>query len=208
MILLNQFILLLNADFNMGTKDFNILDNIIAKWRLKQVVRYVENGDRVLDFGCGYQAYFLRHIKNTVTSGIGIDYDTENIKISNNIKLVKFRFIDKLPLADNFLDKIFLLAVIEHIPLTSEFPLLRELRRVLKKGGKIILTTPTPFGKKILEFLAFKLKIISAKEIRDHKKYFNYEDFRSIASRFNFKIVKYKTFQFGINSICVMEKDS
>lgn len=190
----------------MGTKDFNILDNIIAKLRLKKVVSYVENGDRVLDFGCGYQAYFLRHIKNIVSSGIGIDYDIENIKIGGNVKLVKLRFIDKLPLADNYFDKVFLLAVVEHIPLISEFPLLCELRRVLKKGGNIILTTPTPFGKKVLEFLAFKLKIISAKEIRDHKKYYNYSDFREIASKLNFKIVKYKTFQFGINSICVMEK--
>lgn len=192
----------------MGTKDFNILDNIIAKLRLKKVVSYVDNGDRVLDFGCGHQAYFLRHIKNIVSSGIGIDYDAENIKIGGNVKLVKLRFIDKLPLADNYFDKVFLLAVVEHIPLMSEFPLLRELRRILKKGGKIILTTPTPFGKKVLEFLAFKLKIISAKEIRDHKKYYNYSDLREIASKLNFKIVKYKTFQFGINSICVMEKNS
>lgn len=192
----------------MGTKDFNILDNIIAKLRLKKVVSYVDNGDRVLDFGCGYQAYFLRHIKNIVSSGIGIDYDIENIKIGGNVKLVKLRFIDRLPFADNYFDKVFLLAVVEHIPLMSEFPLLSELRRVLKKGGKIILTTPTPFGKKVLEFLAFKLKIISAKEIRDHKKYYNYSDFREISSKLNFKIVKYKTFQFGINSICVMEKNS
>ncbi len=190
----------------MGTKDFNLLDNIIAGWRLKQVIGYVKIGDKVLDFGCGYQAYFLRQIKNTVSAGIGIDYDIENIKIGSNINLVKLRFIDKLPIGDNFLNKVFLLAVIEHIPLISVLPLLYELRRVLKKGGKIILTTPTPFGKKILEFLAFKLKIISAKEIRDHKKYFNYEDFREIAGKLNFKIVKYKTFQFGINSICMLEK--
>lgn len=196
----------LNADFNMGTKDFNLLDNIIAKWRLKQVVRYVENGERILDFGCGYQAYFLRHIKNIVSSGIGIDYDIENIKIGSNIKLVKLRFIDKLPLAENFYDKVFLLAVIEHMPLTSVLPLFHELRRVLKKGGKIILTTPTPFGKKILEFLALKLKIISVKEVRDHKKYYNYEDFSEIAPKLNFKISEYRTFQFGINSICVLEK--
>lgn len=190
----------------MGTKDFNLLDNIIAKWRLKQVVRYVEKGEKILDFGCGYQAYFLRHIKNTVSSGIGIDYDIENIKIGSNIKLVKLRFIDKLPLAENFYDKIFLLAVIEHMPLISVLPLFYELRRVLKKGGKIILTTPTPFGKKILEFLALTLKIISAKEVLDHKKYYNYEDFSEIAPILNFKILKYRTFQFGINSICVMEK--
>lgn len=206
MILSKRFILLLSANFKMGTKDFNLLDNIIAGWRLKQVVGYVENGDRVLDFGCGYQAYFLRHIKHIVSTGIGIDYDIENIKIDGNVKLVKLRFIDKLPLADNLFDKVFLLAVIEHMPLISEFSLLRELRRVLKKGGRIILTTPTPFGKKVLEFLAFKLKIISVKEIRDHKKYYSYDDFREIAGKFNLKIVKYETFQLGVNSICVMEK--
>ena len=44
--------------------------------------------------------------------------------------------------------------------------------RVLKPGGILLLTTPSVFGKPVLEFLAF-VGLVSRQEIRDHKNYFN-----------------------------------
>ncbi len=189
----------------MGTKNFNFLDNIIAKLRLRKIIHYVNKDDVILDFGCGYQAYLLNSVKNLVKEGIGLDYDVENSQ-NDNIKLIKFNYINKLPFGTEYFDRVFMMAVLEHFYEGDAYNLLKEIYRVMKTGGKLILTTPTPFGQKILEFLSFQLHIISIKEISDHKKYYSRVDLTGIGEKNGFKLIEYKIFQFGINSIVVLEK--
>lgn len=190
----------------MGTKEFNILDKLIAWMRLGRVVAHISQGDIVLDFGCGHQAYLLSHIQNKITKGIGIDYDVETAKIAPHIETRKFLFKDAIPFTDKSFTMVTMLAVIEHVEIVKVPKLFRELARVLKPGGKIILTTPTPFGKVILEFLAFNLNIISKEEVGDHKKYYDKMDLDNLAKNYGLTIESYKTFQMGGNSICVMKK--
>ena len=64
-----------------------------------------------------------------------------------------------------------MLAVLEH--LEHPTPILREIRRVLTPSGKLVLTVPSKAAKPILEFLAFRLGIISRAEIADHKTYYD-----------------------------------
>lgn len=189
----------------MGTKNFNLLDNIIAKLRLRRIVHYANRNDVILDFGCGYQAYLLNTVKNLVKEGIGIDYDVEN-RQNDNIKLIKFNYTNKLPFETECFDKVFMMAVLEHFYDDDADNLFKEIYRVLKIGGRLILTTPTPFGQKILEFLSFKLHLISQKEISDHKKYYSRVDITVIGEKNGFKLIEYKIFQFGINSTIVLEK--
>lgn len=191
----------------MGTKEFNILDKLIFRLRFRKIVSYIEKNDIILDFGCGYQADALNYVKNKIKEGIGFDYDCETAQLAPNIRIQRFNFIDTLPLKSNSLHKVLFLAVLEHIEIEKVPNLLRECNRVLKPGGKIVLTTPTPAGKKILEFLAFTLGIISRKEITDHKKYYDYTDLKNLAESCGFNIQIYRTFQLGCNSICVMVKD-
>ena len=189
----------------MGTKEFNFIDIIISKLRLKKVLPFVKRGDSVLDFGCGYQASFLKEISHLVKKGIGVDYDVDETSIAHNIELKKLRFKSKLPLPDKSFDKVFMLAVIEHLALETGRRLFDEISRILKKGGSLILTTPTPKSQKILEFLAYRLKLISDREIADHKKYYSRNDFEVIAETAGLKLVTYETFQWGINSLVIFK---
>lgn len=192
----------------MGTKDFNLLDKFISWTRLGKVIGFVENGDRILDFGCGHQAYLLKHVVDRIKTGVGIDYDSKSHKIAPHIEVMNYHFKSDLPFNKATFDKIFMLASLEHLtPQTAE-RLFDEFSRILAKDGKIILTTPTPRGKIILEFMAFKLGIISADEVADHKKYYAKSDLEELADRHGYIITVYKTFQLGGNSICVMEKKS
>src|SRR3989344_4333341 len=126
----------------MGTKDFNFIDNIISKLRLRKVLPFVKQGDIVLDFGCGYHALFLNEISHIIKKGVGVDYDVDEISHTHNIELKKLRFINKLPFPDKSFDKVFMLAVIEHLSPESGKRLMSEISRILKKGGKLVLTTP------------------------------------------------------------------
>lgn len=190
----------------MDTKNFNLIDKIVAFVRLGQMLKYVKRDDRVLDFGCGTTSFLLNSVKSKITSGVGIDYDVNNKKESN-VEYIKFKFDKRLPFKDKIFDKVFLLAVLEHIDVKVIDSLFLEFRRVLKNGGKIVLTTPTPESKNILEFLAYRLKIISSKEIQDHKKYYDLKEIKSIAKRSKLILSEYKLFFFNLNSKVVLQKD-
>lgn len=190
----------------MGTKDFNILDEFIARWRLRQVRQRVRPDARLLDFGCGHQAFFLRSVSRKISRGVGLDYDAESEKIDPNIEIINSRFSGQLEFPDEFFDQVSLLAVLEHIPVDEVDVLFREFYRVLTPGGQVLLTTPTPAAKPVLEFMAFRLKIISQPEIADHKHYYSREDILDVAQRNNFALHHFTGFQFGFNCLGVLEK--
>lgn len=190
----------------MGTNDFNILDAFIARWRLGRIRPHIKSGDTVLDFGCGHQAYLLSSVRHLISQGIGLDYDTEDSNPWPNIQLRRTRFTGRMEFPDLHFDKIVMLAVLEHIPLDFVGPLFCEFRRILKPDGRILITTPTPRGKWVLEFLAFQLHIISTSEIADHKKYYDRRDIENLAFEQMLAISVYRKFQLGMNSMAELRK--
>ena len=80
----------------------------------------------------------------------------------------------------------------------------KEIGRVLKPDGKIIITVPTYSGKTVLDFLAFRLKIINQPEIADHKKYYEKKDFDDLIMKTGLTLLSYQKFQLGLNSLCIV----
>jgi len=79
--------------------------------------------------------------------------------------------------------------------------------RVLRDGGKLVLTVPGKRAKPVLEFLSYRLGIVNRAEIEDHKKYYDIIELENLAAEFsNLEIVRHKYFQLGMNNFCVMEK--
>ncbi len=190
----------------MGTKDFNALDLFICRWRSGVVRRHLRPGCTIMDFGCGHQALFLRSVQKHIQRGIGLDYDAAASQPAANLEIQNFHFKDRFEFPDGSFDCITILAVLEHIPRDQVGKLFREFRRILKEGGQVLLTTPTPASKPLLEFLAFKLKIISGPEIADHKHYWSEADIRYLATDEGFSCEAYQTFQFGLNSFACFAK--
>jgi ubiquinone/menaquinone biosynthesis C-methylase UbiE len=188
----------------MGTKDFNALDLFICRWRSRIVRGSIRQGGKLLDFGCGHQALFLQSVQRDLTQGIGLDYDAAPGRPAPNLEIQNFHFKNRFEFPDHTFDYVTILAVLEHIPLDQVDVLFREFRRILKPGGRVLLTTPTPASKPLLEFLAFKLKIISGPEIADHKHYWNRADIAALATRTGYACQDYRTFQFGLNSFAVL----
>lgn len=190
----------------MGTKDFNALDMFICRWRSRVVRPHVRPGSTVLDFGCGHQALFLRAVQKDIRSGIGLDYDADVGRIADNLEARKFHFKDRFEFPDAQFDLVTILAVLEHIPLDQVETLFREFARILKPGGRVLITTPTPAAKPVLEFLAFKLHVISEPEIADHRHYYSPADLQSLATRHGFSCENYRRFLFGFNCFVAFTK--
>jgi SAM-dependent methyltransferase len=99
-----------------------------------------EFSGRMLDAGCGrmpYRQYILD--KSGVTEYVGLDI--ESAKIYDKDVRPDFTWDGKtMPFPDNSFDCAFATEVLEHCPEPEVF--LREVNRVLKKGGKFFFTVP------------------------------------------------------------------
>ncbi len=96
---------------------------------------------RVLDLGCGTAAY-KEIILRTADEYIGVDW--ENSLHEQSCVDVRADLTKPLPFADDYADVAVSFQVMEHLPEPAAF--LSESFRVLKPGGKIILTTPFMWG--------------------------------------------------------------
>lgn len=187
--------------------DWNDLDKIIAKFRYAQVDKYVPKNGRIVDIGCGQEGKFLLRHKNKISHGYGLDYKVENHTV-DNINFINNRISENLPIIERSIDVVFLNAVLEHLEHPEE--VLLNALGLLKKGGKIVMTTPTPIAKPILEFMAYKLHIINESEIKEHVHYYSHEDIVRLVKKLNgifpVKLEKYEKFEFGANSLIVLVK--
>ena len=140
----------------------------------------VKPGDKVLDFGCGngrLAGFLLGESGGEEKLGryVGVDISqklidiakqryhsekTEFIKISANAKRSdratkeeSGRTSFALPLEDNYFDIVFSIAVFHHFP-SKKYALevAKELQRVLKPGGKIIITVWNLWQKQYLKY--------------------------------------------------------
>lgn len=110
-----------------------------------------QKGKKLLDVGCGGGADDLVFIQEFGLETQGIDI-YKNPKI-NKIKKLKFSLagIYNIPFNDNTFDYVFLHDILHHIDEEKQDPkkhlfALRELKRVVKKGGNIIIVEGNRFN--------------------------------------------------------------
>lgn len=111
--------------------------------RIKFPLKHVGSGNKVLDVGCclGHISKMIADLGNEVT---GIDVTPELIEEARKVfPNVKFLCVDAMALSnffsENEFDCVVACEVIEHVLNPNLF--LKETFKVLKKGGKLILTT-------------------------------------------------------------------
>lgn len=179
-------------------------DRIIWSMRVKKVRRQLGRPvDCIVDLGCGRTAPLLQELLRggLASRAIGIDLDPSTDVNGSGLDVVRADLNAVLPLPDSSADVVLSLAVIEH--LTNPVLHLREALRILKPGGRLLLTTPSPRGKPVLEFLAFRLGVIDRTEIEDHKNYFDGAGLAQMLETAGFSAVGMRigTFQLGMNNV-------
>ena len=190
------------------------LEPLVRKLRFTNGSKYIEKGKPIIlaDLGCGPKIRFhsFANQKGIIFKKYyGIDPLLSKTLLSDvnqkNLVLIKNSLKTRLPLPDKSVDYVVGFAFLEHVDHPQK--MLAESVRILKKGGKAIFTTPSFRGKKVLEFLSFKLGVISKREIMEHKNYFNKKTFQEMLSKVNHEHKSlHLTFELGMNNLLVIER--
>ena len=111
---------------------------------LRLVTSVVNEVERMLDLGCGDGeiTMFLGE-KLKAKEVYGVDIREEAVSIASHRGVRAYRLDlnnEDLPFPDEFFDLVTSLEVIEH--LVNPDRMLREARRVLRKGGHLLISTP------------------------------------------------------------------
>ena len=103
---------------------------------------YFQRGKKVLDVGCGIGTLGKEIKRRNSPYVYGIDISEVGIKYarSEGIKAKIADIEDKWPFGNDFFDTIVSVQVLEHLINPDHF--FMETRRVLKKNGIVIITTP------------------------------------------------------------------
>lgn len=110
-----------------------------------ELIKDISLEGNILDVPCGQGAFALELIKLGASKIFCLDINLESFKLNNpEVYFIQHDVINPLPFPDEYFDVIFSIEGIEHFE--NPFVFIKDLCRVLKKGGRLILTTPNTFS--------------------------------------------------------------
>jgi ubiquinone/menaquinone biosynthesis C-methylase UbiE len=197
-------------------RDYNLIGENFSKarerpWEEAQfLVRdYLKEGEKILDFGCGAGQWYELFGKEKVQY-FGVDFSKKLIEIAKSrYPTANFQVIDgfHFPFESEFFDKVYAIAVFHHLPSEKiRVFVLKEIKRVLKKGGILILTVWNLrkkwkakklilkfsilkiFGKTKLDFGDVLMDWMGVKDFYFHC--FSQRELKNLISKASFNIIK------------------
>lgn len=187
-----------------GRPTFNVVDRAVRRMRARPVRRRIPEHSVVLDIGCGTENWLVRSVDRCAPGSLGVDPHLPDALVGPSG--VKGVVAELLPSRADSFDVVTSLAVIEHLEPDQRDEMLAAAWQLLRRRGRLVLTTPSPRAKPVLEFLAYRLRVISAHEIRDHKTYYSVNDLVALLRGRGFVVEATRTFQFGLNQLVVARR--
>jgi SAM-dependent methyltransferase len=162
-------------------------------------------GKRLVDVGCGFRAAFSRTLLDELSSATLVDIAiAPDLKAHPRVTAVEGALPDALAeIPSRSVDVLLCSAVLEHLwePLDT----LKEFPRLLAPGGVCLINVPSWLGKRVLEFLTFRLGMSTADEVDDHKRYYSPRELWPLLVRAGFAPHNIKCYRqlVGVNTLAV-----
>ena len=177
-----------------------LLSEFLRTQRFRAAAPYIR-GD-VLDIGCG-KAGILTYL-NPGQEYVGIEGHPGIYRwLVENLGDYEFHQLDLDKtelLMDRQFDTILMLALIEH--LKNPGRLLGQIPRLLRPGGRAILTTPSPWGDRI-HTVGAKIGLFSKNAAEEHETIFSYRTLAYQLSKNHLRIERYRRFLLGGNQLVI-----
>jgi len=157
--------------------------------RLRFLLDALSQGARVLDLGCGEGA-FAAELTRAGADVLAVDVAEEPLRRARAAHPeLRTQLIDgegEWELADASFDVVWAGEVIEHVADTARW--LSELRRVLRSGGRLVLSTPL-LGRAQLLAAAVGPGSFAARfdPLDDHLRHYNRETLQALIASFGFE---------------------
>lgn len=179
------------------------LDVLGQRWRIAKARPHIRPDSRVLDIGCADGAFF-RALEGVVREGVGIDPNASD-GLDARFRLIRGTF----PVAAEGLqpfDAAVALAVLEHVPLEQQPQFAAACFRLLKPGGRLILTVPSPVVDRIVH-IEQRLHLADGMELHEH---FGFDPRQTVPlfEAVGFKKMRVRAFQLGLNHLFVFGRPS
>jgi SAM-dependent methyltransferase len=181
------------------------IDILLQKWRIKKAARFIPSHAKIIDVGA-HTGELFQSLGGKMREGFGVEplLDTDELR-GPNYAIKKGCFPERKPDANGW-DCITMLAVLEHIPKEEQPDLTRACHALLREGGRVIITVPSPLVDRILEILG-TLRLIDGMSLHEHWG-FSPGDTAHVFAPPGFALLHHKRFQLGLNHIFVFEKRS
>lgn len=111
-------------------------------WRViisKFLQKYIDPNDTVLEIGCGY-CEFINNINCKTKIGVEINKESK-LFVNKDVKLLNCES-RKIKLTSCSINKIFISNFFEHITKDEIIDTIKEIYRILKPGGKVLILQP------------------------------------------------------------------
>lgn len=174
---------------------------IQSKWhhlKFAHIRAQIPSGVRHLDIGCG-PGTFIGSLDESIES-IGVDIAADQIKYARanyGSPQKQFELVDadQLPFADDAFDVATCVELVEHLARDNGARLAAEIRRVLRPGGVLLMTTPDYGGAwPMLEWLVNRLGDVSYED--QHITHFNKLDLANMLADAGFENTCVGRYQF------------
>ncbi|MFH1126425.1 MAG: class I SAM-dependent methyltransferase [Candidatus Altiarchaeota archaeon] len=172
--------------------------NIQRFWhrnKFREVLSRVKlsGGESILDLGCG-PGTLLSLIPKNYSTAVGVDISEKQIEYAKkNFKDASWitGTVKDLKQKPEF-DFVFVVEVLEHMPLEQVKSTLESIGRILKKNGRIIITTPNSHSLwPVMEWLWNKVSEVKYQE--QHITKFSRRETERLLEGADFRIQEYRT---------------
>lgn len=186
-----------------------LLSRFLTHARLSRVAKHLKG--EVLDAGCGY-GELLDYLPECVCSVTLLDRSPERLprlqmRLARGTVETKFLLgdiaVSEIALPPESFDTVVMAALLEH--LKAPGAALRETRRLLKPGGSLVLTTPTPLGGR-LHAWGSRLGLTYREAAEEHESFFDYEGLKHLLNEEGLICEGYERFLLGMNQLVVARK--
>jgi 2-polyprenyl-6-hydroxyphenyl methylase/3-demethylubiquinone-9 3-methyltransferase len=157
--------------------------------RRRFLLERVSAGDRVLDLGCG-EGRFAAELRHAGAFVVAADVAAEPLRRAlahdPGVEVARLPAAGRWELADGTFDVVWAGEVIEHVVDTAAW--LSELRRVLRSGGLLLLSTPALGAAQLLQMALSRRAFLERFDPRsDHLRFYSRASLRALIADFGFE---------------------